>query len=472
MKKQKLLVFSLAAIGALFLGSCDPGNVSSAKVSSQEVTTSETPSEESTSTPSSEPTTSVESTEPTTSEQPTTSDTPTVSSSESSSEPGTSSEPTSSTPTPTSSDSTRSSAEIPLTWVPSQIYVLSAESTTSSAEITYTDMAGAKYNNLKAQLTATQAYQAYAFSMQIENKGTSALNFRGDVNAATTHGTHSITAINTSATAKDASGTDISVNTDLDWAGSTFSLAAGTSATLTIDFTGTAVSLQAFLDSSIYKDTATHTSDVVFSHYTMYYDSTIVVPAESSSSSQPESSTPASSSTSTDAWTETVGADETSDLSNTLVQDAGMNTVAEDTVNTYSASTKSAAYTITADYGSAYLPVTLTAATGKVLNFYCKPTLSGTNTHAKFEFYYVDSTKTKLNTALDAAGYIPVGDTHAVGVITLTKEVNGWYKIAVPLDTATLLGSGTSVVDVTKASFIKIKMTYLSAINYDVMSID
>jgi hypothetical protein len=436
MKKQQLLVFSLAAISALFLASCNHGGGSSTETTSEEPTTSE---------PASEQTSQTEST-------------PSASSGDST--PSTSSSPA----------STLSSKEIELTWVPSNYYVLSADSTTSSAEITYTDMAGAKYNNLKAELTTAQAYQAYAFSLQIQNKGASAVNFRGDVNAATTHGTHNITAINTSATAKDNSGADLAVTTDLDWAGSTFSLAAGVTATLTIKFTGNAVSLQAFMDSSIYKDTATHTGDLVFSHYTMYYDSSIVVTSEESSSTPTSSSTtPTTSGNTPEAWTETVGSDETKDLSSTLVADPGMNTVAEDTVNTYSSSTKSSAFTIVKEYGSAYLPVSLTAATGKVLSFYCKPTLASGNAHVKLEFYYVDSSKTKLDSSLDAAGYIPVSDTHAVGsVITLTKEVNGWYKIALPLDNAALLGN----VDVTKAAFIKIKMTYLSAINYDVMSID
>jgi endo-1,3-1,4-beta-glycanase ExoK len=163
-----------------------------------------------------------------------------------------------------------SSKSIPLSYETQDVYTLSGDS--ASTEVTYSAIHGATYKNIRAPLTSITTTNSYAFSLKIENKGSQALAFRADINAATTHGAHNITAINTAATAVDPDGKSVKTSTDLAWAGSNVSVPAGSYVIFTIKYSGTPVSIQFFMDSATYGDSATHEGDVVLSNYTLYYD--------------------------------------------------------------------------------------------------------------------------------------------------------------------------------------------------------
>ena len=137
-------------------------------------------------------------------------------------------------------------------------YTVAVASDKKSAEITYSAVAKETYRNVIFDVPA--AYRnSSRLQLELENKGTKAMQVRVDVNAATTHGEHDITAINTSATFDGNS-----VYTDTSWGGTKVDLAAGQKGVLEVAYDGIPVNVMFMVDSAIYQDSvATHAGDLL-----------------------------------------------------------------------------------------------------------------------------------------------------------------------------------------------------------------
>ena len=121
-------------------------------------------------------------------------------------------------------------------------YTLSDD--TKAMAITYSQI-GQNYNNLNVAIPAAVS-EARTLSFKVENKGEATVAVRGNANASTTHGEHSITAVNVSG---KQDGVD--VNTDLEWGGTFFSIEAGKTAVCEITYSEAISRLEWMIDSHV-----------------------------------------------------------------------------------------------------------------------------------------------------------------------------------------------------------------------------
>ncbi len=185
-------------------------------------------------------------------------------------------------------------------------YTVAVASDKKSAEITYSALAKETYRNVIFDVPA--AYRnSDRLQFELENKGTKAMQVRVDVNAATAHGEHDITAINTSATFDGNS-----VYTDTSWGGTKVDLAAGQKGVLEVAYDGVPVNVMLMVDSAIYQDAAdTHAGDLLVKN--LKFRATEADPAQSSGSQDPTSSSSASDPASDPATSESSSDPATSD---------------------------------------------------------------------------------------------------------------------------------------------------------------
>ena len=129
----------------------------------------------------------------------------------------------------------------------------------NALNVTYSAVVGATYKNVDLPVSAiVEGHNA--FTAKVTNNGTETVTLRVDILAAELVNEHT-KACNLSATMDGAA-----VNTDLEWGGSTFTIEAGKTVSISVVFDASkdAQNVQFLIDSSIYQDTATHSGDVTF----------------------------------------------------------------------------------------------------------------------------------------------------------------------------------------------------------------
>lgn len=172
-------------------------------------------------------------------------------------------EPTPSVPGehPTSGDLTLMVNDTELTFAGNVAdgYGVNANDAEATLNVKYNAITGASYKNIWA--AASSIARAHnVFSVQITNNGSESVTVRIDIESETNKG--NTTACNVSAT-QDGEG----VYTDLEWGGSTFTVAAGATvlAEVTYDTAANPTNVKFFFDSSVYDDTGVHSGDVTLS---------------------------------------------------------------------------------------------------------------------------------------------------------------------------------------------------------------
>ena len=154
-------------------------------------------------------------------------------------------------------------------------YTINTDAETNSMNVTYSAVTGASYKNISAGITAI-ASDKNVLSMTVKNNGTETVTLRVDI-VSKTQVTANTKVCNLSATQDGAAA-----NTDLEWGGSTFTIAAGATSELEVvyDTSKGPESLQIMMDSSVYGDTATHSGDVTFSAVEFSGEGSVDVPDE------------------------------------------------------------------------------------------------------------------------------------------------------------------------------------------------
>ena len=176
------------------------------------------------------------------------------------------------------------------------VYTTQVSSDKKAVEVTYEGLKFNTYKNVVLNVPEDKRSSSKVY-FELENKGESSVFIRADVDAATTHGTNSIKAINTSAT-QDGN----TAETDLEWGGSKFFVSPGTTSKAVINYDGEPVDLLLMIDSAWSTDSDTeHTGDIVIKNVKFDH---VERPATSS-----EDSTPATSSDSTPATSEATSQD-------------------------------------------------------------------------------------------------------------------------------------------------------------------
>lgn len=131
-----------------------------------------------------------------------------------------------------------------------------------SVTASYTNVAGNSYAN--ASFDVLDGYSAARrVAFDVKNNGLAEAKVRVDVEAADTHETEAkqnIKAVNTSARKNG-----VTVYTDLNYGGSTVTLAAGEEASVIVDYNDDAVLLKFFFDSSTYNDENTYSGSITLS---------------------------------------------------------------------------------------------------------------------------------------------------------------------------------------------------------------
>ena len=140
-------------------------------------------------------------------------------------------------------------------------YNVAANDEAGSLTVGYKDLAGACYKNIWADVSEI-VDEANVFSIKVTNNGNKAVVFRTDIESNTDKG--NTTACNLSATMDGAA-----IATDLEWGGSTATIAAGATVTIEIKFDNAAgvTKIKFFFDSSVYQDEAIHSGSVTISEF-------------------------------------------------------------------------------------------------------------------------------------------------------------------------------------------------------------
>ena len=149
--------------------------------------------------------------------------------------------------------------------VEGNVYTVNTSEDGNDIEVTYSNLVGGHYDNVNITDIKTVAGDKDTLTLTATNSGTESVTMRVDVvGEQNVNANHKV--CNTSAT---LNGTDTN-STNLEWGGSTFTLAAGETYTIVIKYNAKYVpaSLQIMLDSSINDDTATHSGDVTISDIT------------------------------------------------------------------------------------------------------------------------------------------------------------------------------------------------------------
>lgn len=138
-------------------------------------------------------------------------------------------------------------------------YGVNANDTDKTLNVTYNKIAGASYKNIWAAASSI-AREHNVFTVKITNNGTAAVTVRIDIESETNKG--NTTACNLSATQDGQE-----VYTDLEWGGSTFTVAAGATVTAVVTYDAAAkpTNVKFFFDSSVYDDKEIHSGDVTLS---------------------------------------------------------------------------------------------------------------------------------------------------------------------------------------------------------------
>lgn len=154
-------------------------------------------------------------------------------------------------------------------------YTINTDAETNSMNVTYSAITGASYKNISADITAI-ASDKNVLSMTVKNNGTETVTLRVDV-VSKTQVTANTKVCNLSATQDGAAA-----YTDLEWGGSTFTIAAGATSELEVvyDTSKGPERLQIMMDSSVYGDKATHSGDVTFSAVEFSGEGSVDVPDE------------------------------------------------------------------------------------------------------------------------------------------------------------------------------------------------
>lgn len=154
-------------------------------------------------------------------------------------------------------------------------YTINTDAETNSMNVTYSAITGASYKNISADITAI-ASDKNVLSMTVKNNGTETVTLRVDI-VSKTQVTANTKVCNLSATQDGAAA-----YTDLDWGGSTFTIAAGATSELEVvyDTSKGPERLQIMMDSSVYGDEATHSGDVTFSAVEFSGEGSVDVPDE------------------------------------------------------------------------------------------------------------------------------------------------------------------------------------------------
>lgn len=154
-------------------------------------------------------------------------------------------------------------------------YTINTDAETNSMNVTYSAITGASYKNISADITAI-ASDKNVLSMTVKNNGTETVTLRVDV-VSKTQVTANTKVCNLSATQDGAAA-----YTDLEWGGSTFTIAAGATSELEVvyDTSKGPERLQIMMDSSVYGDEATHSGDVTFSAVEFSGEGSVDVPDE------------------------------------------------------------------------------------------------------------------------------------------------------------------------------------------------
>lgn len=138
-------------------------------------------------------------------------------------------------------------------------YGVNANDQEATLNVKYDAITGASYKNIWAAVNSI-ARAHNVFGVKITNNGSESVTVRIDIESETNKG--NTTACNLSATQDGQE-----VYTDLEWGGSTFTVAAGATvlAEVTYDTASMPTNIKLFFDSSVYDDTATHSGDITLS---------------------------------------------------------------------------------------------------------------------------------------------------------------------------------------------------------------
>lgn len=139
------------------------------------------------------------------------------------------------------------------------VYTMNKSS--GSVEVDYTNLAGNSYANINTEI-GNIAADKDAFKVTLQNKGAEQANVRIDINSQ--QQVNNTNACNVSARVE---GEGATAYTDTDWGGTTVTLDAGATATVTVYFdnTRTPTTLILYFDSCKYDDVKTHTGKIVLS---------------------------------------------------------------------------------------------------------------------------------------------------------------------------------------------------------------
>ena len=135
--------------------------------------------------------------------------------------------------------------------------VADKDTATDTLTVSYTDLAGGNYENIVAPDVATAANEKTSFNLTVKNNGETAAKVRVDVKSA------SNAILNTSQSAVGGVATD-----DIQYGGgSNVEVAAGATATFTVNYDGDAAYLVFYFDSFTYQDANTHSGNVTISGF-------------------------------------------------------------------------------------------------------------------------------------------------------------------------------------------------------------
>ena len=135
--------------------------------------------------------------------------------------------------------------------------VADKDTATDTLTVSYTDLAGGHYENIVSPDVATAANEKTSFNLTVKNNGEAAAKVRVDVKSATS------AILNTSQSAVGGVATD-----DIQYGGgSNVEVAAGATATFTVNYDGDAAYLVFYFDSFTYQDANTHSGNVTISGF-------------------------------------------------------------------------------------------------------------------------------------------------------------------------------------------------------------